>query len=356
MGQASARRIPQTRALITGGAGFIGAHLAEALLERGYHVAVIDNLSTGRFDNIERLLKRYGADGANSRFSFAIDSIDNDIVLDRLASESHVIFHLAAAVGVKLIVENPLHTIETNIVGTDRVLKAATRYRAKVILTSTSEVYGKGIRVPFREDDDVVLGPTNRNRWGYAASKMIDEFLALAYHQEKQLPVAIVRMFNTVGPRQSSQYGMVIPRLVDQALSGSPLTVYGDGEQSRCFLHVSDAVAALIALAECPEAIGQVFNAGSTEEITIGQLARKILVAIDAEHATAGASNQSIEDRIQLISYEQAYSASFEDMRRRIPDISKIHQYTGWEPRYSLDAIIHDVVTSRMAEVAGKTG
>ncbi len=345
MGQASTRRVPPTRALITGGAGFVGSHLAEVLLERGYHVSVIDNLSTGRIENIERLIKRYPAGGSGSRFSFAIDTIDNEIVLDRLASESDVIFHLAAAVGVKLIVENPVHTIETNIVGTDRVLKAAMRYRAKVVLTSTSEVYGKGIRMPFREGDDVVLGPTHRNRWGYAASKMIDEFLALAYYDEKQLPVTIVRLFNTVGPRQSSQYGMVLPRLAEQALRGDPLTVYGDGEQSRCFLHVDDAVAALVALAECPEAIGQVFNAGSTEEVSIGQLAQMILEVIDSKYPKSTPLSSSAE-RIRLVPYDEAYSPSFEDMRRRIPDISKIKEYTGWEPRYSLDAIINDVVAS----------
>ena len=354
MGQASGRQIPQTRALITGGAGFIGSHLAEALLERGYHVAIIDNLSTGQFGNIEPLITRYPPNGGTSRFSFAIDSIDNEIVLDRLVSECDVIFHLAAAVGVKLIVENPVHTIETNIVGTDRVLKSAMRYRAKVVLTSTSEVYGKGIQVPFREDDDVVLGPTSRNRWGYAASKMIDEFLALAYHQEKQLPVAIVRLFNTVGPRQTGQYGMVIPRLVEQALTGNRLTVHGDGEQSRCFLHVTDAVAALIALSECPEAIGQVFNAGSTEEITIGQLAHKVLEIVDAVHTPAGAANRRSEDRIQILSYEQAYPSNFEDMRRRVPNISKILQYTGWKPQRSLDTIIHDVVASTAKQLAGE--
>jgi UDP-glucose 4-epimerase len=347
MEQASTRLARRQRALITGGAGFVGSHLAEALLERGYDVAVIDNLSTGRFANIQPLTERFpGNDGA-PRFTFAIDTIDNDMVLDRLASESDVIFHLAAAVGVKLIVENPVHTIETNIVGTDRVLRAAMRYRAKVILTSTSEVYGKGVHIPFREGDDVVLGPTHRNRWGYAASKMIDEFLALAYYEEKQLPVAVIRLFNTVGPRQSSQYGMVIPRLVEQALRGDPLTVYGDGEQSRCFLHVYDAVAAFVALAECPEAVGQVFNAGSTEEVSIKQLARKILHAVDAHHGN-GVPLRA-EERIQLVPYEQAYSASFEDMMRRVPDITKIRTYTGWQPRYSLDTIIDDVIASSTA-------
>lgn len=356
MGQAPTRRVPQTRALITGGAGFIGSHLAEALLKRGYHVSVIDDLSTGRFENIAPLIERYPSTGDASRFSFAIDTINNETVLDRLASECDVIFHLAAAVGVKLIVENPIYTLETNIPGTDRVLKSAMRYRAKVILTSTSEVYGKGIQVPFREDDDVVLGPTSRNRWGYAASKMIDEFLALAYHEEKQLPVVIARMFNTVGPRQSSQYGMVIPRLVEQALAGSPLTVYGDGQQTRCFLHVSDAVAALIALAECPEAIGHVFNAGSTEEVTIMQLARKVLEVVDDEQPSADVAKKSAEHRIEIVPYEKAYSANFEDMLRRVPDLSKIRQYTGWEPRYSLNKIIHDVVASTRSEIGGETG
>ena len=321
------------RVLITGGAGFIGSHLAEALLNLGHHVTIIDDLSTGRFENIEEVVKRWPASGDRPLFRFAIDSITNEVVLDRLASECDVIFHLAAAVGVKLIVENPVHTIETNVMGTEAVLKVALRYRAKVLIASSSEVYGKGNSVPFREDDDVVLGPTSRSRWSYAASKMVDEFLALAYYREKKLPVVIARLFNTVGPRQTGQYGMVVPRLVRQALGRESLTVYGDGGQSRCFLHVRDAVRALIALAECPDATGEVFNVGSTDEITILDLAHKVL------ELTGGAKN-----RIEYVSYDQAYAAGFEDMRQRVPDISKIHRYTGWEPKLSLKEILRDVI------------
>jgi UDP-glucose 4-epimerase len=323
------------RVLITGGAGFIGSHLAEALLNLGHHVTIIDDLSTGRFENIEEIVKRWPGGGGRPSFRFAIDSITNEVVLDRLASECDVIFHLAAAVGVKLIVENPVHTIETNVMGTEAVLKVALRYRVKVLITSSSEVYGKGNSVPFREDDDVVLGPTSRSRWSYAASKMVDEFLALAYYRGKGLPVVIVRLFNTVGPRQTGQYGMVVPRFVQQALKGENLTVYGDGRQSRCFLHVLDAVAALIALAECPAALGEVFNVGSTEEISILDMARRVL------ELTGGNSN-----RIIFVSYDQAYAAGFEDMFQRVPDIAKVRRYTGWEPRCSLAVILQDVIKS----------
>jgi UDP-glucose 4-epimerase len=323
------------RVLITGGAGFIGSHLAEALLSQGHQVTVIDDLSTGRFENIESIVRRWPASGDQPTFRFAIDSITNEVVLDRLASECDVIVHLAAAVGVKLIVENPVRTIETNVMGTEAVLKVALRYRAKVLIASSSEVYGKGNSIPFREDDDVVLGPTSRSRWSYAASKMVDEFLALAYYREKGLPVVIVRLFNTVGPRQTGQYGMVVPRFVQQALKGENLTVYGDGRQSRCFLHVRDAVVALIALAECPEAVGEVFNVGTTDEISILDMARRVL------ELTGGNSN-----RIIFVSYDQAYAAGFEDMRQRVPDIAKVRRYTGWEPRCSLAVILQDVIKS----------
>jgi UDP-glucose 4-epimerase len=296
---------------------------------------VIDDLSTGRFENIQDIVERWPGGGGHPSFRFAIDSITNEVVLDRLASECDVIFHLAAAVGVKLIVENPVHTIETNVMGTEAVLKTALRYRAKVLITSSSEVYGKGNNLPFREDDDVVLGPTSRSRWAYAASKMVDEFLALAYYREKGLPVVIVRLFNTVGPRQTGQYGMVVPRFVQQALRGENLTVYGDGRQSRCFLHVRDAVAALIALAECPKAVGEVFNVGSTEEISILDMARRVL------ELTGGDRN-----RIVFVSYDQAYAAGFEDMFQRVPDITKVRRYTGWEPQCSLEVILQDVIKS----------
>ncbi len=285
------------RVLITGGAGFIGSHLAEALLGRGDHVTIIDDLSTGRFANIQPLIVAYP-----DTFRFAIDSITNEMVLDRLASECQVIFHLAAAVGVKLIVEQPVHTIETNIMGTEAVLQAALRYRAKVLIASTSEVYGKGNKVPFHEDDDVVLGPTSRSRWAYAASKMVDEFLALAYLREKGLPVVLFRLFNTVGPRQTGQYGMVIPRFVQQALAGERLTVYGDGQQSRCFLNVHDAIRALLALADCPAAVGQLFNIGSTESVTILKLAQQVLSAAAGKPYAAPA----FAGRIQFIPYEEA--------------------------------------------------
>lgn len=333
-----------TRALITGGAGFIGSHLAEALLDQGYHVTVIDDLSTGRFENIQHL-------ASNPNFRFAIDSIRNEIVLDRLASECNVIFHLAAAVGVQLIVENPVHTIETNIMGTEAVLNVALRYRTKVLVASTSEVYGKGNSVPFNEDDDVVLGPTSRSRWAYAASKMVDEFLALAYHREKGLPVVVFRLFNTVGPRQTGRYGMVIPRFVRQAVQGEPLTVFGDGQQSRCFLHVKDAIRGIIGLAKCPEAVGQVFNIGSQEEVTIHQLAKKILNTTERlsyfPHRTGMESPQYDEtQRLIYIPYHEAYATGFEDMQKRYPDISKIAAHISWRPEYSLEQILKDVIAS----------
>ncbi len=327
------------RALITGGAGFIGSHLAEALLAGGYHVTVIDDLSTGRYENIAPLVK-------HPRFRFAIDSITNQIVLDRLASECDVIFHLAAAVGVMLIVERPVHTIETNVMGTEAVLKAALRYRAKVMIASSSEVYGKGNQTPFREDDDVVLGPTSRSRWAYAASKMVDEFLALAYYREKGLPVVIFRLFNTIGPRQTGQYGMVIPRFLNQALRGEPVTVYGDGSQARCFLHVRDAIEAILALANCPEAIGEVFNVGSIEEVSIVDLAKRVLRIVRDERI--GNIPTDEKDQLQFIPYDEAYAVGFEDMRRRVPDITKIQKYTGWQPKISLDQALRETLYSLM--------
>lgn len=354
--QAFKRSTTSTRYLITGGMGFIGSHLAEALLEQGHRVTIVDDLSTGQFQNIEHLINHPG-------FQFAVDNITSEVVLDRLVSECDVIFHLAAAVGVKLVVEDPVRTIETNVMGTEAVLKAALRYRTKVLIASTSEVYGKGVRIPFAESDDCVLGPTSHSRWGYAASKMVDEFIGLAYHRQKGLPVVIFRLFNTVGPRQTGHYGMVIPRLVQQALQGKPLTVYGDGQQSRCFVHVADVIEALLGLANCPEAVGQVFNIGSNEEISITQLARRVLQVTDEQHTgeltTRAVNEPAIEpehDRLTFVPYAQAYAVGFEDMRRRVPDTSKIHRYIGWQPRRTLDDILHDVVASfandKVAELA----
>ena len=352
--------------LVTGGAGFIGSHLAEALLERGHHVTVIDNLSTGRFENIAHLTD-------HPRFRFAIDTITNEVVMDRLVSECDVIFHLAAAVGVELIVKDPVHVIETNILGTHAVLKVANRYRKKVLIASTSEIYGKNNHVPFREDDDRLLGPTTKARWSYSTSKAVDEFLGLAYHRQMGLPVVIFRLFNTVGPRQTGRYGMVVPRFVQQALRGEPLTVYGDGQQTRCFCDVEDAVRAIIGLAECPEAVGQVFNIGSTEEVTILELARKVLDTVDRLQVQGSrlegprlqvdlppsnlepvtASNLQSATRIVFVPYDQAYEAGFEDMRRRVPDISKIRQYIGWEPKVPLEETLRRMVESCRLQVEG---
>lgn len=324
--------------LITGGAGFIGSHLSRALLAQGHRVQVIDNLSTGRIENVRPLFQQ-------RNFHFAQASITDEVVLDRLASEADVIIHLAAAVGVKLIVEQPVHTIETNVMGTEAVLRAAHRYRAKVLVASTSEVYGKGVKTPFREEDDVMLGPTCRNRWAYAASKMVDEFLALAYQREKELPVVILRFFNTVGPRQSGRYGMVIPNFVRQAIEGEPLSIHGDGSQSRCFCHVSDTVRAIIALAECPEAVGQVFNIGSTEQVTILELAKRVLATVAQE---SGSGHVEHGERLRFIPYDQVYSSDFEDMQQRQPDITKLQQFTRWSPRHNLRDILSDVVAEHM--------
>jgi UDP-glucose 4-epimerase len=312
------------RFLITGGAGFVGSHLAEVLLARGDAVTVIDNLSTGDFGNIKPLT-------TNPHFHFAIDSITNDIVLDRLVSESDIIVHLAAAVGVKLVVAEPVHTITTNVNGTEAVLKAARRYYVPILLASSSEVYGKGLKIPFHEDDDVLLGATRYHRWAYAASKMVDEFLGMAYHREFGLPVTIFRLFNTVGPRQVGHYGMVMPRFVSAALLGEPLTVYGDGTQTRCFCHVRDAVAAIASLAATPRAAGSVFNIGATKPVSILDLARRVI-----------ALTKSSSD-IDLVPYSQVYPEGFEDMQRRRPDISRIQGLVGWSPEYDLDEIISDI-------------
>lgn len=314
-----------THALITGGAGFIGSHLAEALLATGQRVTVIDNLSTGRFENIEHL-------AGDPNFHFAIESIDNIHVMDRLVSECDVIYHLAAAVGVDLIVRQPIHTIETNVMGTNIVLKTARRYRRKVMIASTSEIYGKSNNAPFAEDDDRVSGPTTKSRWSYATSKALDEFLALAYHKEVGLPVVVFRLFNTVGPRQSGQYGMVIPRFVRWALAGEPLQVYGDGRQTRCFANVGDVVDAICRLSDSEAAIGEVFNVGSQEEVTILQLAERVI-------ERAGSSSEIVQ-----IPYSEAYEEGFEDMRRRVPDTRKIARAIGWQPRTNLDQTLDQVI------------
>ncbi len=313
------------RALITGGCGFIGSHLAEALLARGDEVTVIDDLSTGQFENIAHLVGRPG-------FRFAIETILNETVMDRLVSECDLIYHLAAAVGVELIVSDPVRVIETNIKGTDAVLRIGARYRKKVLLASSSEVYGKSEEVPFHEDADRVLGPTTRSRWSYACSKAMDEFLALAYFRRYALPVVIMRFFNTIGPRQTGRYGMVVPRFVRQALLNQPLTVYGDGQQTRCFTSVKDVVRAVIGLADAPQAVGQVFNIGSQEEVTIEALARRTI-------ALAGSRSE-----IVFVPYDQAYEQGFEDMRRRVPDISRIKRAIGWEPQINLDGILLEVI------------
>jgi UDP-glucose 4-epimerase len=322
------------KALLTGGAGFIGSHLAERLLARGHEVMVLDNLSTGSIDNISHLKGVRG-------FSYAIDSVTNEPLLAELIDGSDVVFHLAAAVGVKLIVEQPVHTIETNVHGTEVVLKHANKKKKLVFIASTSEVYGKSADVPFREAADLVLGPTVKQRWAYACSKMIDEFLALAYWKERKLPVIIVRFFNTVGPRQTGQYGMVLPTFVRQALLGHPITVFGDGTQSRSFTYVGDVVDALIALAQEPRAVGQVFNIGNSGEVTISDLARRV-------KALTGSQSP-----IHYIPYDQAYEAGFEDMPRRVPDISKLRDLIGYEPKLGLDAIICQVIDHFRGTPAG---
>ncbi len=287
------------------------------LLAAGQRVLSIDNLSTGRIENIAHLL-------GHPQFHFAQASITEKVVLDRLASQADVIIHLAAAVGVQLIVEHPVHTIETNVAGTDAVLRVAQTYRARVLIASTSEVYGKGSKLPFAEEDDVLLGATSKSRWGYAASKMIDEFLALAYHREYGSPVVVFRLFNTVGPRQTGQYGMVVPRLMRQALRGEPLTVFGDGTQQRCFCDVRDVVQAIVGLAHHPAALGRVFNVGSEEEVSILELAKRIKALTNSK------------SEIKHVPYAEAYAPGFEDMARRVPDISRVRALLGWSPRRPL--------------------
>jgi UDP-glucose 4-epimerase len=313
------------RVLITGGAGFIGSHLADAYLERGDEVYVIDDLSTGRIENIQHLK-------GQPRFHYTIDTVHNHPLTAELVDQCDVVFHLAAAVGVKLIVESPVRTIETNVRGTEVVLSIANKKKKKVLVASTSEVYGLSTDVPFREDGNLVMGATTKGRWSYACSKAIDEFLALAYWREKKLPTVVVRLFNTVGPRQTGQYGMVIPTFVRQALSGRPITVYGDGKQSRCFGYVGDIVGALIKLMDHKDAVGNVFNIGSNEEISILQLAQRVKELTQSK------------SEIVFVPYDEAYEEGFEDMPRRVPDISKIHNLVGFQPQMSLDGILETVI------------
>jgi UDP-glucose 4-epimerase len=311
--------------LITGGAGFIGSHLSDAYLERGDDVFIIDDLSTGSIRNISHLK-------GNPRFHYTIDSVHHQPVVAELVDQCDVIFHLAAAVGVKLIVESPVRTIETNVRGTEVILALANKKKKPVLVASTSEVYGLSMDVPFREDGNLVMGATTKGRWSYACSKAIDEFLALAYWREKKLPTRVVRLFNTVGPRQTGQYGMVIPTFVKQALAGRPITVYGDGSQTRCFGYVKDVVGALIKLMEHEGSIGEVFNIGSNEEVSILELANRV------RELTGSASE------IVMVPYAEAYEEGFEDMPRRVPDISKIGALVGFQPQMKLDGILKSVI------------
>lgn len=313
------------KVLITGGAGFIGSHLSEELLQKGKEVFIIDDLSTGSIENIIHLKE-------NPAFHYTIDSITNQAVMAELVDRCEVIYHLAAAVGVKLIVESPVNTIETNIYGTEVVLQLANKKKKKVMIASTSEVYGKSETTPFKEDDDMVLGPTTKARWSYACSKAIDEFLALAYHRERKLPVVITRLFNTVGPRQTGRYGMVLPTLVRQALSNEPMTVFGTGKQTRSFTYVKDVVKALAALAAHPDAVGQVFNIGNDREISIENLALLI-------KKMTGSSSE-----IVYIPYDIAYQEGFEDMMKRVPDISKAGTLIGFKPSMHIEGIVQSVV------------
>lgn len=314
--------------LVTGGAGFIGSHLCRTLLTEGHDVVVLDDLSTGTYQNLEGI-----EDG--KRLRLIVDSVNNAALVDQCVREADYVYHLASAVGVRLIIDQPVHTIESIVGGTETVLNSCARYRRPFLLTSTSEVYGKGSKVPFTEDDDTVMGPTSTRRWSYACAKALDEFLALAYWVESRLPVTVVRLFNTVGPRQTGQYGMVIPSFVEQALAGKPITVFGDGTQSRCFAHVQDVVGALNALRGCKAAHGQVMNIGNDQEITIMDLARKVkeMTGSDSE--------------IRLVPYVQAYGAGFDDMHRRVPNLAKIHRLIGYRPTRTLEDILRDVIAEK---------
>jgi UDP-glucose 4-epimerase len=313
------------RALVTGGAGFIGSHLTESLLAASHEVVVLDDLSTGNLGNLQTVQ-------GDPRLSVVVGSVTDESLVQKLVDGVDVVYHLAAAVGVRLILERPVQTIETNIEGAGVVLRAAVHRMRRVVLASTSEVYGKNDRVPLSEEDDRVLGPTTRNRWSYACSKAIDEFLGLAYHRERGLPVVIVRYFNTVGPRQTGRYGMVVPRFVRQAIDGEPITVYGDGAQTRCFTDVEDAVRATIALSMAAETAGQVFNLGTSHEVTIAELAERV-------RRLAGSASS-----IVYVPYDEAYQPGFEDLRRRVPDISKVERVIGYRPQVSLDETLRRVI------------
>lgn len=320
------------KVLITGGAGFVGSHLADKLIGEGHEITVIDDLSTGRYSNVEHL-------EGNKNFRLIIDTVLNADLMEELVRETDRVYHMASAVGVRLIMERPVQTIETIFRGTDVVLQFCSRYRKRVLIPSTSEVYGKGISVPFREDDDLLTGSTDKHRWAYACAKTLDEFLALAHWKETRLPVVVVRLFNTVGPRQTGQYGMVVPNFVKAAIKGEDLTVHGDGTQSRCFGHVLDVVEALTQLLETPECFGQVFNIGNPEEISIGELAERAI------EMTGSASS------IRYVPYEEVYGEGFEDMRRRVPSIEKVQKLIGFRPTRTLADIINDVADQFREEI-----
>ncbi|MGD8627762.1 MAG: GDP-mannose 4,6-dehydratase [bacterium] len=317
--------MPDKRALVTGGAGFIGSHLSEKLLENGYRVHVIDDLSTGRRENVSHL-------EGDSRFRITVDTILKSDLMEKLISESDIVFHLAAAVGVEYVIKNQLKSLEINIRGSEIVLEHAGRLGTRVILFSTSEIYGKSDVVPFSEDADSILGPTTLKRWSYAVTKALDEILALAYHKEQGLPVVIVRLFNTCGPRQTGRYGMVLPRFVKQALAGEPLTVFGDGRQSRCFASVFDVVDGILRLVDCERAVGEIFNVGNNKETSIIGLAGRVKELTGSDSP------------IEFVEYEHAYGEGFEDMQRRVPDLRKIGEFVGYEPRIDLDGIIKSVI------------
>ena len=312
------------KALITGGAGFVGSHLAEQLLERGYEITILDDLSTGNYDNVGHLESR-------DDVSLLIDTVFNESLIEDLIRSHDVVFHLASAVGVKLVIEQPVKTIQTIVGGTEIVLRYCSRFRKRVLITSTSEVYGKGTSIPFREDDDVVTGATSKHRWAYACSKALDEFLALAHWRETRLPVAVVRMFNTVGPRQTGKYGMVVPRFVQAAMQNEPITIHGDGQQSRCFGHVTDVAEALVTIVETPECHGQVINVGNDQEISMTDLARRVIALTNSK------------SELTYVPYDQVYGDGFEDMQRRVPCIERLKKLTGHEMKRDLDTIIRDV-------------